>query len=240
MTVHVSIHDVSPKFEDAIERALLACHRNGAKPSLLVVPDFHGESLLTDHPRFVDRLKELASGGHEVILHGYAHRADGDAPGFGVSRFVAQRVVSNGEAEFSSLSEAAARSRIDDGIRVLRDARLTPVGFIPPAWSMPKWLLPVLAEKGFRYTEDHLFVFDPVAKTSRPSVVLNYAGRTKARMLSTVAYCRVARYARALVPARIALHPGDMNVPLLAREVESLLRWGRGDYDDRVASLVRS
>ena len=49
------------------------------------------------------------------------------------------------------------------------------------------------------------------------------------RMLSTIAYCRVAKHARAIVPARVAIHPGDMRVALLRREVNALLAWSAHD-----------
>ena len=78
------------------------------------------------------------------------------------------------------------------------------------------------ATRGYRFTEDHLRIHDPQAKKSRPSVVLNYASRTPARLLSAASlWCRLARPARRLLPARIAIHPADMRFALLRSEVES-------------------
>jgi hypothetical protein len=57
-------------------------------------------------------------------------------------------------------------------------------------------------------------------------------------MLSTVAWCRVARHARALVPARIAIHPGDMRFLMLRREIDRLLTWARGDFVARGPDLL--
>src|SRR5262249_18934309 len=74
--VHVSIHDVSPRWEHEVERALSLCHTRGCKPALLVVPDFHGRWPLLGYPRFVDRLRALADDGHEIYLHGYTHLAE--------------------------------------------------------------------------------------------------------------------------------------------------------------------
>ncbi|MFO0676317.1 MAG: polysaccharide deacetylase family protein [Polyangiaceae bacterium] len=238
MTIHVSIHDVSPVFEIELERAVAACAREGAKPSLLVVPNFHGQALLTDHPRFVDRLRTLAKDGHAIVLHGHSHEADGDRPGSGASRWFRQTVVSGGEAEFSSVGPDEAARRLDDGLRMLDDAGLPTTSFVPPAWSMPRWLLPVLRERGIRYTEDHFRAYDPVSGNARPTLVLNWASRSRGRMRRTIAFCRVAKYGRALVPTRLALHPGDMVHPTLLREVETLLAWGRGDYDDRPRSML--
>jgi hypothetical protein len=95
---------------------------------------------------------------------------------------------------------------------------------------MPYWVLTLLGERGYRFTEDHLRIYDPALRRSHPSVVLNYASRTPGRLLSSVAWCRIARPAKAIFPARIAIHPADMRYALLRHEVEALLDWARGDF----------
>lgn len=250
MGVHVSIHDVSPAWEREVEVALELCHAVGAKPALLVVPNFHGAAPLTDTPAYVDRLRALQREGHEILLHGYYHQSgvapltgsastgngggsespanqNGHAAPTGLRKLFAQRVVSAGEAEFSDVSEAEASRRIDDGKRVLVDAGLTPVGFVPPAWSMPPWMIEVLASRGFAYTEDHMRVYEPTTSKKRASLVLNYASRTPSRLFSSVAWVRVSRPAERLMPARAALHPADMRAKFLRSETVALLDWAR-------------
>lgn len=230
--VHVSIHDVSPAWDAEVAHALAMCAEVGIMPGLLVVPDFHGRAPLAKSPRYAELLRGLQAGGHEIFLHGYFHRARaadegpaGDGRPDGIARVFAQKVVSAGEAEFSDVSRQEARDRLRDGARVLEDAGLRIDGFVPPAWSSPAWLTDELAQMGVRYTEDHLSVSDPVARKRRPSLVLNFASRTNARMASTVAFCRAARPLAHLVPTRIALHPGDMTKALLRSEARDLLRW---------------
>ena len=253
MPVQVSIHDVSPAFVPEIEQALAACARFGAKPALLVVPDFHGRWPLLDYPDFCARLRVLQSAGHEVYLHGFFHKARiGDSahdahlpektggtgrPG-GVRWAFAQRVVSGGQAEFCDLSREEAVDRLERGERTLRDAGLRVDGFVPPAWSMARWLPELLAGRGYRFCEDHARVYDPAAGRARFSVVLNYASRTPARLYSSVAWCRVAKHAGGLLPARIAIHPADMGLPLLRREIDRLLAWGARDLVATGAALV--
>lgn len=241
MPVHVSIHDVSPAWEREVELALEAAHAHGVRPALLVVPDFHARAALVDHPRYCERLRELQAEGHEIYLHGYYHRArtEGGAGALGRARHVfAQKVVSGGEAEFSDVSPEEALERLDDGERMLRDAGLAISGFVAPAWSMPGWVLALLAKRGYAYTEDHLRVYDPAGKRSRTSLVLNYASRTPGRLLSSVAWCRIARPARRVLPARIAIHPADMKFALLRAEIESLLGWADGDFVETGAALL--
>ncbi|HEY1956539.1 MAG TPA: polysaccharide deacetylase family protein [Polyangiaceae bacterium] len=234
--VHVSIHDVSPAFASEIEDALEACERVGARAALLVVPNFHGEWPLADHPRFVDRLRELASRGHEILLHGFFHRASGE--GRGLRSAFAQRVASAGEAEFADLARDEGERRLDDGASALRALELPIAGFVAPAWSMARWVVPALASRGFRYAEDHMRVYDPAGGRSRASLVLNFASRTPARLASSALFVRIARPARGFLPTRIALHPGDMRSLILRRETESLLRAARGSFTSKVSDLI--
>lgn len=232
MPIHVSLHDVSPAWEREVDVALEMAHAAGIRPALLVVPDFHAKAKLSDHPRFVDRLRRLEADGHEIYLHGYYHRAREAASGTVADRLrhgFAQKVVSGGEAEFSDVSPEEARTRLDDGERMLREAGLTIAGFVAPAWSMPGWVLRLLGERGYRFTEDHLRIYDPARGRSAPSLVMNFASRSPSRLFSTVGYCRAVRPLRRLLPTRIAVHPADMRFALLRSEVASLLAWARGD-----------
>ncbi len=248
MPVHVSIHDVSPAWAHEVEEALDLCHARGIRPALLVVPDFHGRAPLLGDDRFCARLRELQASGHEIYLHGYFHRsreAYGDgrdasdrSPGGRLAWLFAQRVVSGGEAEMSDVSAEEGRARLARGEAVLRDAGLRIDGYVAPAWSMPPWLLPVLAARGYRFTEDHTRVYDPLAGRSRASVVLNWASRSPGRLLSTVAWCRVAERAPARLPARVAIHPGDMGYLLLRQEIARQLARAQGDAVARGADLL--
>jgi hypothetical protein len=240
--VHVSIHDVSPAFADDVEAALVLCHAAGARPALLVVPDFHGRAPLLANARFCERLRALQASGHEVYLHGLRHRSEPRhhaSSGQGRARWLfAQRVLSGGEAEMSDVDRDEGVARIERGEAVLREAGLRVDGYVAPAWSMPAWLLPVLAARGYAFTEDHLRAYDPAAGASRATVLLNWASRSPARMLSTIAWCRAVRPARRVLPARIAIHPGDMRVLALRREIAGTLRWAAGDFVARGHDLL--
>jgi len=243
--VHVSLHDVSPAWDAEIDYALTMCAEAGITPGLLVVPDFHGRAPLAESPRYAARLREWQARGHEIFLHGYYHRARpagegprGDGRPEGASRAFAQAVVSAGEAEFSDVTRSEARERLAAGRQVLESAGLTIDGFVPPAWSSPRWLSAELAEMGVTYTEDHLSVSNPVTGRRRASLVLNFASRTAARMASTVVFCRAARPLGHLLPTRVALHPGDMRKARLREEARSLLAWAARQELVRASELV--
>jgi uncharacterized protein len=241
VAVHVSIHDVSPVWRDEVEAALEMCNAVQACPALLVVPDFHGRAPLLESVQFCERLRQLQARGHEVYLHGFFHKArerySSDSGGR-LRWLFTQRMVSAGEAEMSDVTPSEGRKRIEEGERVLRDAGLRLDGFVPPAWSLPQWLFATLAARGYGFTEDHLRVYDPAGRRARASLVLNWASRSPARLAASVAWCRAARHARALVPARVAIHPRDMRVPSLRREIARTLAWARGDIVARGRDLI--
>jgi predicted deacetylase len=241
MPVHVSIHDVSPACSDEFEAALALCAAVGSRPALLVVPNFHGRAHLLDDAPFCERLRGLQSEGHEIFLHGFLHqsheRYDRARSGNRLAWLLAQRVVSRNEAEMSAATTDHGRTLVTDGETVLREAGLRIDGYVAPAWAMPKWLLAELSARGYRFAEDHLRIHDPAAGSSRASVVLNWASRSPLRLLSTLAWCRAAKHARAWLPARVAIHPSDMRYLVLRREIETVLAWAQGDIVNRAAEL---
>ena len=239
VAVHVSIHDVSPPWERELDVALELCAAIEARPALLVVPNFHGVWPLREHPEFCARLRALQAEGHEIYLHGMFHRARATERRT-LGWFWAQRIVSGGEAEFRDLTQGEAEGFLVDGEATLESAGLRIDGFVAPAWAMHAWLLPILARRGYAFTEDHTHVYDPTQGKKRASVVLNFASRTPARLFSSVAFCRMAKHARAAFPARIALHPADMRFHLLRRETRALLDWAKGDVVRRGADLFQS
>ncbi|HEY8946834.1 MAG TPA: DUF2334 domain-containing protein [Polyangiaceae bacterium] len=76
MPVHVSIHDVCPRYDVEIEQALLLCEARGVRPALLVGSKPEEGASLTDSPAFVSRLHELSAAGSEILLHESSNRLD--------------------------------------------------------------------------------------------------------------------------------------------------------------------
>jgi uncharacterized protein len=241
--VHVSIHDVSPASHALVDRAMRLCEDVGARPALLVVPDYHGAYPLAGDPAFCEQLRRWQDAGHPVFLHGFFHRARSRPPQPGLvprlEHAFAQHVLSAGEAEMAGLTAAEGRDCVAAGERALSGAGLRIDGYVAPAWVMPRWLLPLLAERGYRYAEDHLRIHDPHARTARISAVLNWATRSRWRRVSSVGWCRIVRPARTWVPVRIAIHPHDLQVPYIEREVRRTLRWAAGGFVTRCEDLFR-
>ena len=75
--------------------------------------------------------------------------------------------------------------RADAARRRPPDRRLRGPGVV----DAPLVSCPFLGVRGCRFTEDHLRVYDPSTRRARSSVVLNWATRSPARLVSTVAWC---------------------------------------------------
>jgi uncharacterized protein len=201
----VSIHDVTPAFEDGVRRLWDMCAARGLSPALLVVPDWQGAWPLERHPGFVRWVRERAADGGEIVLHGERHA----------------------RGEFQTLDRAAARERIDRGLRSLGALGLDPAGFAPPAWLAREDGHAAVCDAGLGFSEDERSVRLFPAGRRVASPVVRWSARTPVRALGSVAVARgrwlVQRRARY---PRIAFHPQDYAHARTARDLPATLdRW---------------
>ncbi len=224
----VSLHDVSPRHAVAVDAILSEFQALGLPPAvLLVVPDFHGDWPLSDHPRFLGRLRELGEAGHELALHGYFHQelARDRSASRGPSAFLRRQFLTAGEGEFLSLSPERQRQRLEDGLGMWEASGLErPEGFVPPAWLHRPDLPEILWERGFSWTEDHhglLFRDRPSLK----SPVITWASRDPLRRIGSRFFAPLALRAwRAAPVLRIAVHPHDWDHPFLVGSIRATIR----------------
>ena len=226
--VLVTLHDVTPRHETAIDRMLALLARLAVPPvPLLVVPDFHGQWPLDRHPGFADRLRAWREAGHELVLHGYWHRelpSDSVRGGFGDG--LRRGLLTGGEGEFLALDSSATGARLDEGLAMWERAGLgaPPAGFIPPAWLHNDALDAQLWNRGFQWTEDHagLRYRDGAVL---PNPVISWASRDRIRRLGSRVVCPTLEFTwRAKPVVRIALHPHDLDWPALEASLVSVLR----------------
>jgi predicted deacetylase len=238
-----SIHDVSPRFEGAVDLLVERLHLRlgGAHFALLVVPDYWGEAPLTAAPGFRTKLRRWADSGLEVLLHGWNHRDDSRHAGR-IAAFKARRMTA-GEGEFLGLDRIEAMRRLERGRTVLEDALGRPVhSFVAPAWLYGEGARQVLADLGFRIAEDHMTVWNPAtgARLCRGPVI-TWASRSRLRAASSIAFAAAARTLLQQQPVvRIGLHPGDAGSPLLLDSIDRTLRAFRADRSPSLyADLLR-
>jgi uncharacterized protein len=217
-----SIHDVGPRFEREVDQLAdrLARHLGGPRFAMLVVPDHWGQAPLVQARAFQRRLRDWASSGVEMFVHGWTHRDDSEAKGFKAKHMTA------GEGEFSALPQAEALRRMTEGRALIEDITGQSVaGFIAPAWLYSPGARAALGEAGFALAEDHMQVWRPSdGAVLAKGPVVTWASRSKARIRSSLAFAALARTAlKPLRTLRIAVHPGDTSVPALLGSIDASL-----------------
>jgi hypothetical protein len=234
----VSIHDVTPALAPRVEALWAMCRARGVTPALLVVPNWHGDWPLAQHPAFVRWVRERADEGAEIFLHGERHDEVGSPRSFGDSWRAFNKTAREGE--FLTLEGPAARERIDRGLMVFAQLGLRPIGFVPPAWLARDACYEVVAEAGLHFAENDTAVALLSRRTWVPSPVVRWSGRTplRARASALVADARW-RTQRGAAVMRIAFHPSDLDHPASARSATGTLeRWLGDRTSTRYADLT--
>jgi predicted deacetylase len=225
----ISIHDVAPATLDECAALLDRVERIGGVASLLVIAGPWREPIASDAPAFAAWLRAAASRGHEIVAHGWEHRAVSDpAVRVGPCRRLSERMLTRGCSEFAALGADEASVRARRALVELRSLGTEPTGFVAPGWSMSAEALSVLGATGFEYTTTRLSVIDLVDNRSlsipavchRPKSSLSVPA---ARMLVAVVALR-CREGRSV---RLALHPDDTHDDRLVRATDRAI-WALG------------
>jgi uncharacterized protein len=234
----VSIHDVSPAQAEAVRRLWALCASCSVTPALLVVPNWHGQWPLEQHPEFVDWVRARADEGAEIALHGERH----DEIGLPRKTKDSWRAwgKTNAEGEFLTLNAAAARERVTRGLDRLRQLGIEPTGFVPPAWLAQEGTYRVAAEAGLSFSEDDRTVRLLALGRQVPSLAVRWSARTPSRAWASIAVAqtRWLLQRNSTVP-RIALHPGDLDHNAISDSLEPTLhRWLGRHSPGRYADLI--
>ncbi|MBE0527373.1 MAG: DUF2334 domain-containing protein [Candidatus Thorarchaeota archaeon] len=134
-TILLSIHDITPVHEDDIVRTCDLLTDMGISSLTLLVTPFYAMKKTNSFSRGSLFSEYLLSLGLEISLHGYSH-------------FTKSGTMN----EFSSITSEKAKSRLLDGINLVRTGfGKKPVGFVPPLWEAPPRILKSLKEAGLVY-----------------------------------------------------------------------------------------
>ncbi|WP_375396558.1 DUF2334 domain-containing protein [uncultured Sphingomonas sp.] len=236
----LSIHDVSPRFETAIDRLHdLLTAAGGQRIAMLVVPDFWREAPIRPGSRFATRLRDWAEAGVEMFLHGSVHR-DETPHRSAFARFKARHLTA-GEGEFLGLDATAAAARIAAGRALIEEVCGRSIaGFVAPAWLYGPGTHRAMAAQGIAIAEDHWKVWRPTddAVLAR-SPVITWATRTPARERSSLAVAALARRLPGPRVMRVAVHPGDCGSDPVRRSITATVAaLARQRVGSRYADLV--
>ena len=207
----VSIHDASPASFDECRRAAAALRERGvSRFALFVVPDFHGRHPLNDAPDFVSWLRSEQGLGAEIVLHGLRHRVE--APGArSAGSWFLRNLYTARECEFEGLDRDEFSTRVEAGLRALRQTGFHPKGFVAPAWIMPRSAPDWLGSAGLAYTETltEIELLSPRRTIRSPCLV--YSSRSALRIATSHLWNNLLHAAARRAPVlRLALHPADL------------------------------
>lgn len=223
--VLVSIHDVGPGFETAIDQLaeLLTERLGGPRFAMLVVPDHWGANPVRGNQAFARRLRDWADSGIEMFLHGWLHR---DESVHRAGAAFKARFLTACEGEFLGLSQSEAARRMIEGQALIEDIIGREVaGFIAPAWLYGEGAHAALKQVGFALAEDHMKVWSPrTGKVLARGPVITWASRSPARTASSLTFAALARLAlQPLETVRIAVHPDDVSKPAIIDSIEKTI-----------------
>jgi predicted deacetylase len=224
----LSIHDVSPFFEEEIFGILSDLKGlNLGKTNLAVVPLYHESYHLNDHVAFCHSLMNAIEGFEvEILLHGLYHTRKGSNQRLSFKNRFRSRLQSAEEDEFFKLVPAEAEKRIQQGRSILEKAFHTkPTGFIPPAWVFEKQVMATLKRLEIPYTENHSFIFLTRDDKRVFSPVISFATRTKTREILSLCWAYFMRKIpsrRAIM--RFVIHPKDYRSRVVKRTIIKTLK----------------
>jgi predicted deacetylase len=208
-----------------VRRLWEICDARALRPALLVVPNWHGDWPLEDHPGFIDWCRECAAHGADVFLHGERHDEVGLRRGWADEWRALGRT--DREGEFLTLDADGARARIERGVTRLRDLGLRPIGFVAPAWLSRNDCRRAVSDAGLALSEDERAIYLHQRGMRLESPVLRWSARKpwRAHASSAVAWLDSWRHRHHWL-VRIALHPQDLAHAATARSLEwALDRW---------------
>jgi predicted deacetylase len=220
----VSVHDVAPATQPAVERILneLSHHRVPVC-SLLVVPNYHHRGCSMEDRAFVRWLQELEASGHEIVIHGYFHqrpRREGEK----LAEKFFTRLYTRNEGEFYDLEYEEALRRISQARAEFVAAGLTPRGFIAPAWLLGSEAERAAAVAEMEYTTRLTAVRDLRSGENFRARTLAYSTRSGWRRATSLAWNRALATQLTDAPlARVSIHPPDWEHPEIWRQIQQLI-----------------
>jgi uncharacterized protein len=189
--------------------------------TLLVVPAYGGQCSAMV-PGFESAMTEQLAQGHELALHGYFHR-DLGAAGSALD-WLRRRVYTDGEGEFSALTEREAAERLLLGQRWFRANRWPLSGFVPPAWRLgPESWKAIRRSPDIEYVTTFTHIHALYTGESQQAPCLTLSARVPWRRLVSRAWADMAWRGCPAPLVRLALHPRDADDPALLRTWQNRL-----------------
>ena len=204
----ISLHDVMPATRRPVEIWLERLEVLGLTPvTLLVVPGTQWDEAA------IDWLRSLQRAGHELVGHGWRHRADAVR---GWRHRLHSVLISAQVAEHLALDRAGIQTLLVRCYTWFVEHGLgQPAGYVPPAWAIGDVSRTTLRAAPFRYYETLGGIYDAQHDrwTSLPLAGFEARSWWQAAALNCTNSVAAWR-AKWRQPLRIAIHPRDAELRL--------------------------
>ncbi|PYL79336.1 MAG: hypothetical protein DMF27_01105 [Verrucomicrobia bacterium] len=202
-----------------------ALHYAGVRAtSLLVVPNYHREGSATEDNDFVSWLRDLEARGYEIVIHGYFHERPRRA-GERLSEKLMTRFYTQDEGEFFDLDYDEAFARITRARDEFESVRLSPIGFVAPAWLLNHAGERAARDAGMQYTTRIDSVVDLLTGEREATRSLVYSTRSKWRRTFSLGWnAALARGLEIRELARLSIHPPDFEAPKIWAQILQLIQ----------------
>ena len=212
------IHDIHPGMASRFD-ALLGLLPTAARDvtALLVVPDWHGQGVLSPDGALCRRLRDLPG---EKVLHGWTHSLGPDFMNWAVYGH-------ENRSEFGRLGQAEAARRLERGLATYRACfGHDPRWFCAPRWAESAGTAAALRDIGIgaRMLRTRLQAGDD---TSVPLPALCFDVGDRALPVAVMRRAREPGIRRLLAegrPFRLTLHPSDPDHPATWAQMQRLVR----------------
>jgi uncharacterized protein len=216
----VSLHDVAPCTREASARIIEALKRAGVRTaSLLVVPNYHRQGSATEDKNFISWLRDLEARGYESVIHGYFHERPRRADERIREKFMT-RFYTRDEGEFFDLDYEEAFARITKARDEFKAARLSPIGFVAPAWLLNAAGERAARDAGMQYTTRTDSVLDLLTGEREPTRSLVYSTHSAWRRTVSLGWnAALSRSLEMRELARLSIHPPDFEAPKIWEQI---------------------
>jgi predicted deacetylase len=216
----VSVHDVAPDTRETSGKIITALKDAGVRTaSLLVVPNYHRQGSATGDAAFVSWLRDLEARGYEIVIHGYFHQRPRRSNERITEKFVT-RIYTRDEGEFFDLDYEEAFARITKARDEFKAARLSPLGFVAPAWLLSAEGERAARDAGMQYTTRIDSVLDLLTGEREPTRALVYSVQSGWRRIMSLGWnAALARSLEMRELARLSIHPPDFAEPKIRGQI---------------------
>jgi len=210
-TIIISIHDISPKYEEEIYKILESLEKLGVKKKdLHIVLNFQNRYRIDESNKLLKLLKRDISKGSLPAFHGIIHYKN--------ERNFINHLLFGEEysfvSEFSHLRKSEIRETIRNGKKIYKNLLgVYPKLMIPARWDASQYMEDACKEEGMEYCEKRGEIINIKKMIRKKSPICNFDfgdNLVLNKISRLYAYISIFRSKIMNEPLRYCIHPNDL------------------------------